>query len=98
MSLLISLLFASTALSISLDGLTGKKTFSLEQVAVNRTARHPINVIKEAYWKYAVDFPTDLVDAEQQIKTTNRFVPPGGATTIPAKTINNDLQYLISVK
>jgi hypothetical protein len=102
MSLLSTLLFASTVLSVPLESLASRQTFSLDQVAVNRTIRTPMQVVKEAYWKYAIDLPADLEEAEQQIKTVNRITnaPPGGGitTSVVAKSVKNDLQYLISVK
>jgi hypothetical protein len=93
------IVFASTALSLSLDSLASRKSFTLTQTAVNRTVRHPVHVVREAYLKYNIEVPEEIEQAAYHVDKVQRLAPPGsGQTTVIAKTIRNDLQYLIEVK
>lgn len=100
--LLLSARFAYSA-PTDLNSLAAQGSFTFDQVAVNRTARHSIRVVSEAYWKHGFDLPSDIDDAVQalELETVNKFVPPAGgdiSTSVTAQSIRNDLQYLIEVK
>ena len=94
------LVFAGGALCVSLEGLASRRTFSLNQVAFNRTARHPAHVMRETYLKYGFEIPDEINRAVEHVEQVNRLAMPPGekTTTVVAKSIRNDLQYLIPVQ
>jgi hypothetical protein len=94
--------YATSGLSVSLDGLSSNRLkFTLNQVAVNRTVRHPIHAQREIYWKYGWEVPDELNQAAEHLQTVNRLAPPPGSkgkATVVAKSIQNDLEYLIAMQ
>jgi hypothetical protein len=93
------LAFATVASSVSLEGLAGRRTFSLPQIAFNRTQRHPAHLVREAYLKYGFKVPEEINEAVEHVESINRLaMPVGGQTTVVAKSVKNDLQYLIAVE
>lgn len=93
------LALAGGALCVSLDGLANRRSFSLNQVAFNKTARHPAHVMRDTYLKYGFDIPDEINQAVEHVERVNRLaMPPGEKGTVVAKSIRNDLQYLIPVQ
>lgn len=76
--------------SEALDQLAGQKTFSLEQVEVDRREpRSLLDEITRTYLKYNVEPPS-------YVEAAIRDGP--GQASAPAKSIGGDKEYLMSVK
>lgn len=73
----------------ALEQLAEQRTFSLQQIEVDREPRTLLDEITRTYMKYNVDPPSYVEAAIRD--------GPGTATT-PAKSIGGDKEYLISVQ
>lgn len=77
----------------ALDQLAGQRTFSLEQVEVDRKEpRSFVDEISRTYLKYGVEPPSYV---EAAVRAANDG--PGQASA-PAKSISGDKEYLMSVQ
>jgi aspergillopepsin I len=76
----------------ALDQLANQRTFSIEQVEVDRKEpRTLLDEITRTYLKYDVEPPS-------YVEAAIRDGPAGGQASAPAKSIGGDKEYLMSVK
>jgi hypothetical protein len=55
--------------------------------------------MRDTYLKYGFDIPDEINQAVEHVERVNRLaMPPGEKGTVVAKSIRNDLQYLIPVQ